>query len=187
MVENENLTPNQVDICDAAAKEWKNIKKFKETRIDDIIKGYLDTPIKLRGFIGTTISTKKTKVLDTISSSYRAVEIIPIEQEIQNNAPAQKRTASSIEPAEAKIKELYKKIFGLRVISKVSSLVGDIPFVEAVIGVVACWCYRSFGVIASNVAHLWVLAYIESSFAIFLIYRLRRLDATPTFVGAIAY
>ncbi|CAG8702216.1 20521_t:CDS:1 [Gigaspora rosea] len=106
MVENENLTPNQVDICDAAAKEWKNIKKFKETRIDDIIKGYLDTPIKLRGFIGTTISTKKTKVLDTISSSYRAVEIIPIEQEIQNNAPAQKRTASSIEPAEAKIKEL---------------------------------------------------------------------------------
>ncbi|CAG8599160.1 16285_t:CDS:2, partial [Gigaspora rosea] len=104
--ENDNPTPNRVDICDAAAKEWKNIKKFKKTRIDDIIKGYLDTPIKLRGFIGTTISSKKTKVPDTISNSYRTVEIIPIEQEIRNNAPAQKRTASSIEAAEAKIKEL---------------------------------------------------------------------------------
>ncbi|CAG8842200.1 34189_t:CDS:2, partial [Gigaspora margarita] len=82
------------EICDAAAKEWKNIKKFKETRINDIIKEYLDTSIKLRGFIGTTISSKKTKVSDTISSFYHTVEIIPIEQEIQNNAPAQKRTAT---------------------------------------------------------------------------------------------
>ncbi|CAG8735106.1 1402_t:CDS:1, partial [Gigaspora rosea] len=80
-------------ICDAAAKEWKNIKKFEETKICDIIKGYLDTPIKLRGFIRNTILSKKTKVSDTISSSYYAVEIIPIEQEIRNNAPAQKWTA----------------------------------------------------------------------------------------------
>ncbi|CAG8666923.1 18138_t:CDS:2, partial [Gigaspora rosea] len=45
----------------------------------------------------TTILSKKTKVSDTISSSYHAVKIISIEQEIRNNALAQKRTASSIE------------------------------------------------------------------------------------------
>ncbi|CAG8650469.1 8802_t:CDS:1, partial [Gigaspora rosea] len=58
------------------------------------------------GFIGSTILSQKTKVPDTISSSSHTVTIIPIEQEIQNNAPAQKWTACSIKAAKTKIKEL---------------------------------------------------------------------------------
>ncbi|CAG8769277.1 11436_t:CDS:2, partial [Gigaspora rosea] len=103
MVENENLNPI---ICDTAAREWKNIKMFEETKINDIIKGYLATPIKLRGFIGSTVLSQKTTVPEITVSSSRAVTAIPIEQEIPNNAPAQKWAVCSIEAAKTKIKEL---------------------------------------------------------------------------------
>ncbi|CAG8735042.1 11459_t:CDS:2 [Dentiscutata erythropus] len=92
MVENENLIPSRLSICDTAAKEWKNIKMFEKTKIDDIIKGYLATSIKLKGFIGS-----------------HAVTAIPVEQEILNNAPVQKRVACSIEAAKTKLKELKQE------------------------------------------------------------------------------
>ncbi|CAG8846636.1 17620_t:CDS:1, partial [Racocetra persica] len=43
---------------------WQNIKKFKKTRIDDIIKDYLAISIKLRGFIKSTALSQRTKVLE---------------------------------------------------------------------------------------------------------------------------
>ncbi|CAG8674560.1 7298_t:CDS:2 [Dentiscutata erythropus] len=74
MVENENLTLNQSNICNATVKEE---------------------------FIRSTISSQKTKVPEiTISSFSHTMITISIEQEIQNNTPAQKQTASFIEAAE---------------------------------------------------------------------------------------
>ncbi|CAG8768761.1 16750_t:CDS:1, partial [Racocetra fulgida] len=73
-----------------------NVKKFEETRIDNIIKEYLATPIKLNGFIRSTTSSQKTKNPEiTAGSSSRTAILttIPIEEEIQNNATAQKQIA----------------------------------------------------------------------------------------------
>ncbi|CAG8787693.1 23602_t:CDS:2, partial [Cetraspora pellucida] len=80
-----------------------------ETRIDNIIKEYLATLIKLNRFIRSTISSQKTKNPEiTAGSSSRTaiLKTIPIEEEIRNNATAQKHIASSKEIAEKKIKEL---------------------------------------------------------------------------------
>ncbi|CAG8541241.1 11401_t:CDS:1, partial [Dentiscutata heterogama] len=58
MVTNENPTSSRLIICDAAAKEWKNIKKMKEPEIDDIIKRYLATPLKMQEYFWTTASSR---------------------------------------------------------------------------------------------------------------------------------
>ena len=43
MVKTGNCTPNHVDICREAAKEWNKIKGKGESEIDDIIRNYLIT------------------------------------------------------------------------------------------------------------------------------------------------
>ncbi|CAG8710012.1 6917_t:CDS:2 [Cetraspora pellucida] len=79
---------------------------FEETKINDIIKGYLATPIKLREFIGSTVLSQKTNIPKITISSSRAMIAISTEKEIRNSTPAQKRAACSIKAAKTKIKEL---------------------------------------------------------------------------------
>ncbi|CAG8726407.1 8650_t:CDS:2, partial [Gigaspora rosea] len=52
-------------ICDAAAKEWQEIKKLEDTEIDDIIKQHYTTPLKLQGYFQSAASSSRTQVSDS--------------------------------------------------------------------------------------------------------------------------
>ncbi|CAG8525424.1 584_t:CDS:1 [Racocetra persica] len=110
MVINENSTPSQIIICDAAAKEWKNIKKMKESELDDIIKKYLATPLKIQGYFWSTASSRqKSPEISKVNLSQNTPSQIPLTfdvEEIQNNTSAQKWVANSKVTIEKKIKEL---------------------------------------------------------------------------------
>ncbi|CAG8729458.1 33696_t:CDS:1, partial [Racocetra persica] len=86
----------------------QNIKKFDDIKLDNTIKEYLTTPIKLKEFIRFTASSQKTNSSEiTITSSSRAAILTTIPtEEIQSNATAQQQMASSKEAAEKKVKKL---------------------------------------------------------------------------------
>ncbi|CAG8805683.1 3370_t:CDS:2, partial [Gigaspora margarita] len=88
MIINENSIPSRLIICDAAAKEWKNIKKMKEPKIDDIIKKYLAMPLKMQKYFWSTASSQQKP------------------QKFLNNASVQKQAANSKVAIKKKIKEL---------------------------------------------------------------------------------
>ncbi|CAG8844019.1 18003_t:CDS:1, partial [Gigaspora margarita] len=110
MVINENPTPSRLIICDAAAKEWKNIKKMNEPEINDIIKKYLATPLKMQGYFRSTASPQqKPPEISKVNLSQITPPQIPQTfdlEEIRSNASAQKQAANSKVAAEKKIKEL---------------------------------------------------------------------------------
>ncbi|CAG8761909.1 1519_t:CDS:2 [Gigaspora margarita] len=109
MVINENPTPSRLIICDAAAKEWKDIKKIKESKIDDIIKKYLATLLKFPRYFQPTASSqpKLSEISKMDLSQNTTLQILQtFDDEIRNYASAQKQAASSKVAAEKKINEL---------------------------------------------------------------------------------
>ncbi|CAG8780615.1 37122_t:CDS:2 [Gigaspora margarita] len=107
MVINENPTPSRLIICDAAAKEWKNVKKMKEPEIDNIIKKYLAMPLKMQAHFRSTASSqqKPPKISKVQKTPLQIPQTFDVE-EIRSNASAQKQAANSKVAVEKKIKEL---------------------------------------------------------------------------------
>ncbi|CAG8771934.1 20816_t:CDS:1 [Gigaspora margarita] len=109
MVKTENPAPSQLIICDAAAKEWQEIKKLEDTEIDNIIRQHFTTPLKLQGYFQTAASSSRTQVSDSVTDNL-SPNITPSTvhhvEEIRSNASAQKKSPELKEIAEKNLKEL---------------------------------------------------------------------------------
>ncbi|CAG8821237.1 24795_t:CDS:2, partial [Gigaspora margarita] len=87
----------------------QKIKKLEDTEIDNIIRQYFTTLLKLQGYFQFAASSSRTQVSDSVIDNLSHI-IIPLMvhhvEEIRSNALAQKKLAELKEIAEKNLKEL---------------------------------------------------------------------------------
>ncbi|CAG8805692.1 146_t:CDS:2, partial [Gigaspora margarita] len=77
MVKNENPAPSWLIICDVAAKEWQEIKKLKNTEINNIIKQYYTTPLKLQSYFQSVALSSRIQVSDSVIDNLSHIITLP--------------------------------------------------------------------------------------------------------------
>ncbi|CAG8742088.1 23131_t:CDS:1, partial [Gigaspora rosea] len=70
--------PSRLVICDAATKEWQEIKKLEDTEIDNIIRQHFTTPLKLQSYFQSAVLSSRTQVSDSVTDNLSHIITLPM-------------------------------------------------------------------------------------------------------------